>query len=67
MIERHIVRHLEQIFSPLIVLRMKDAEVEAIASEPALAKRKREFFGDRIDKLKKGHAIVRKVIGSTGL
>ncbi|MCJ1414168.1 hypothetical protein MMC32_000493 [Xylographa parallela] len=66
-IERHIVRGLEQIFSPLTVMLMKDAEVEAVASEPPSAKRKREFLADRIEKLKKGHAILRKVMGSATL
>ncbi|MCJ1281197.1 hypothetical protein MMC26_000515 [Xylographa opegraphella] len=66
-IERHIVRGLEQIFSPITVVRMKDSEVEAIASEPLSAKRKREFLGDRIEKLKKGQAILKNVMGSATL
>ncbi|MCJ1391418.1 hypothetical protein MMC18_004282 [Xylographa bjoerkii] len=66
-VERHIVRGLEKIFSPLTVLSMKDAEVEAVASEPPSAKRKREFLGDRLEKLKKGQSIMRKVMGSAML
>ncbi|MCJ1404013.1 hypothetical protein MMC11_007237 [Xylographa trunciseda] len=66
-VERHIVRGLELIFSPLTILGMKDAELEAIASEPLSAKRKREFIGDRIEKLKRGQTILRKVMGSATL
>ncbi len=62
-IERHIVRGLETIFSPVIVNSMKDSEVEAIASEPLAAKRKRVFLTDRIKKLEDGQEIFRGVLG----
>ncbi|KAN0108674.1 dynamin family protein-like protein [Hyaloscypha variabilis] len=65
-IERHIVRGLEKIFSPVVVNAMSDAEVEAIASEPLSAKRQREFLEERIKKLKDGHEIFRGVMGSSG-
>ncbi len=57
-VERHIVRGLEKIFSPISVNRLSDAEVEAIASEPTSAKRQREFLEDRIRKLDKGRTIL---------
>ena len=57
--ERHIVRDLEKIFSPLIVNDMSDTEVEAIAAEPPAAKRQRAFLEDRVNKLKDGHRILK--------
>ncbi|CZS87940.1 related to interferon-induced GTP-binding protein Mx [Rhynchosporium graminicola] len=63
-IERHIVRGLEKIFSPVVVNAMLDAEVEAIASEPLSAKRQRNFLTDRIKKLEDGHEIFRGVMGT---
>ncbi|QSZ32353.1 hypothetical protein DSL72_001927 [Monilinia vaccinii-corymbosi] len=63
-IERHIVRGLENIFSPMLVNHLSDAEVEAMASEPASAKRRREFLEDRIAKLKAGYETFRGVMGS---
>ena len=61
-VERHIVRGLEKIFSPISVNRLSDAEVKAIASEPTSAKRQREFLEDRIRKLDTGHTILQGVI-----
>ncbi|PQE28022.1 hypothetical protein CJF32_00005775 [Rutstroemia sp. NJR-2017a WRK4] len=63
-IERHIVRGLENIFSPVVVHGLSDAEVEAIASEPTSAKRQREFLEDRISKLEDGYEIFKGVMGS---
>jgi hypothetical protein len=63
-IERHIVRRLEKIFSPVVVNATSDMGVEAIASEPLSAKRQREFLEDRINKLQDGHEIFRGVMGS---
>ncbi|MCJ1350688.1 MAG: hypothetical protein MMC33_000669 [Icmadophila ericetorum] len=57
--ERHIVRGLEKIFSPLVVNDMSDAEAEAIAAEPPAAKRQRRFLEDRLGKLKDGHRILK--------
>ncbi|PMD57289.1 dynamin family protein-like protein [Hyaloscypha bicolor E] len=65
-IERHIVRGLQNIFSPVVVNAMSDVEVEAIASEPLSAKRQREFLEERIKKLTDGHEIFRGVMGSGG-
>ncbi|KAH6713320.1 dynamin family protein-like protein [Leptodontidium sp. MPI-SDFR-AT-0119] len=64
-IERHIVRGLEKIFSPVVVNAMSDTEVEAIASEPHSAKRQREFLEDRIKKLQDGHNIFKGVMGTS--
>ena len=67
MVERHIVRGLESIFSPLVVSNLSDSAVEAIASEPASARRQREFLDDRISKLEHGQGIFRAVMGSVAL
>ncbi|RFU29423.1 hypothetical protein B7463_g6944, partial [Scytalidium lignicola] len=63
-VERHLLRGFQKIFSPVIVNAMSDKEVEAIASEPLLAKRQREFLEDRVRKLEDGHKIFRGVMGS---
>ncbi|KAL9126644.1 MAG: hypothetical protein Q9217_004334 [Psora testacea] len=60
-IERHIVRGLEKIFSPVTVNNLSESESQAIASEPSLAKRHREFLEDRIGKLTDGHQVLRDV------
>jgi hypothetical protein len=65
-IERHIVRGLQKIFSPVLVNAMSETEVEAIASEPSSAKRQRDFLEDRIKKLQDGHEIFKGVMGSGG-
>ncbi|RDW79868.1 hypothetical protein BP6252_04506 [Coleophoma cylindrospora] len=62
-IERHLVRDLEKIFSPIAVNQLTDAEVEAIASEPDSAKRRREFLQSRIAKLEEGREIFKGVAG----
>ena len=46
---------------------LSDSKMKIIASEPASAKRQREFFGDRIRKLKEGHRILQDVIRSATL
>ena len=64
-VERHIVRGIETIFSPIFVSRLVDADVEGIASEPASAKRHRAFLEDRISKLNEGREILRNVMTRT--
>jgi hypothetical protein len=66
-VERDNVRSPEKIFSLISVNRLSDVEVEAIASEPASAKRQREFLEDRIKKLDNRHTIFRGVIRSGAL
>ncbi|KAL9118920.1 MAG: hypothetical protein Q9187_004527 [Circinaria calcarea] len=66
-IERHIVRGIEKIFSPVAIANLSDVESEAIASEPASAKRHREFLKDRIGKLEDGHKILRNLVTSATL
>jgi len=66
-VERHTIRGLEKIFSPVVVNGLSDAEVEAIASEPGAAKRRRLFLEDRVAKLGDGQGIFRGVMGSAAL
>lgn len=62
-----MIRGLEKIFSPVVVNILTDSEVEAIASEPASAKRQRQFLEDRIAKLKEGQSIFRIVMVSAAM
>lgn len=61
-IERHVVRGLEDIFSPIFVNKLDVDEIEGFASEPAATKRQRAFLEDRIGKLQEGHAVLRRVM-----
>ncbi|KAI1318792.1 ankyrin repeat-containing domain protein [Xylariaceae sp. FL0255] len=65
-IERHIVRGLEDLFSPLKVIDLPDDKVRAIVSEPDTTKRQRAFLTDRAKRLQEGQDIFRGVMGSTG-
>ena len=62
-----MIRGLDKIFEPVTVSGLKDSEIEAIASEPASAKRQREFYEDRIKKLKDGQSIFRSILGSASM
>ncbi|KAI0400041.1 hypothetical protein F4802DRAFT_610439 [Xylaria palmicola] len=66
-IERHIVRGLEELFSPLKVMNLPDSEVMAIVSEPDATKRQRAFLTDRAKRLQEGQDIFRGVMGSSGI
>ncbi|KAI1080797.1 interferon-induced GTP-binding protein Mx [Whalleya microplaca] len=60
-IERHIIRGLDSIFSPLIVVNMPDSKVESIAGEPSETKRQRAFLVDRIHRLEGGAKVFRNI------
>ena len=66
-IERHMIRGLDTIFNPVTVSGLKDAQVEAIASEPANAKLERHGLEDRIAKLKEGRKIFRNVMSGAAM
>ena len=66
-VERHMIRGLERIFSPVVVNGLTDSDAEAIAAEPAGARRQRRFLEDRIAKLKDGQSIFRSVMGSAAM
>ncbi|KAL8828421.1 MAG: hypothetical protein Q9191_002602 [Dirinaria sp. TL-2023a] len=63
-VERHIVRGLEKIFSPVTVNGLSDTETEAIASEPPSARRQRDLLENKIKKLNDGRCIFRGVMRS---
>ncbi|KAI1124878.1 interferon-induced GTP-binding protein Mx [Nemania abortiva] len=64
-VERHIMKRLEEIFSPLKIIDLPEPEIESIVSEPSSTKRQRLFLQDRIKKLEEGQKIFRSVIGSS--
>jgi GTPase SAR1 family protein len=61
-IERHIVRGLDKIFSPIFVNGLSLEQAEALASEPHGSKRKREHLEDQIKKLEDGQEIFKSVM-----
>ncbi|KAF5493180.1 Interferon-induced GTP-binding protein Mx1 [Colletotrichum fructicola] len=63
-IERQMVRGLDKVFSPLVVISMADDTVEAIASERPATKRRRIFLTNRVEKLKEGRQIFQELIGT---
>ena len=62
-IERQLIRGLEEVFSPMVIITMSDVIVEAIASEGSAAKRQRMLLANRVAKLEEGHRIFESVIG----
>lgn len=64
-VERHIVRDLDAIFSPVVVSRLSKSDLDEIVSEPPTIVRQRAFLEDRISKLNTGRSILRRVMKST--
>ncbi|KAK6591868.1 dynamin family protein [Botrytis cinerea] len=63
-IELHIIRGLEHIFSSAVINSLSDGEVEALASEPTTTRTQRESLEDRISELENGCEIFRGLMGS---
>jgi hypothetical protein len=61
-IERHIVRDLDKIFSPVFVNSLEPQQAEALALEPTASRRKREYLEDQIKKLEDGQEIFKSVM-----
>ena len=61
-VERHVVRGLDEIFSPLVISRLSESDMSGIASEPATILRQRAFLEARMSKLDNGHRILRRVM-----
>ena len=61
-VERRMIRGLEEIFSPVVVNGLSDSDVEKIASEPPALKRQRQFLKDRIEKLENGQKIFKGIM-----
>lgn len=62
-IERHLVRDLQNIFSPMVAHNITDANLESLVAEPSATRRQRAFLKDRIKKLEDGEEIFRSVMG----
>ncbi|KAK5696387.1 hypothetical protein LTS12_028574, partial [Elasticomyces elasticus] len=62
-IERHMVRGLDKISSPLDVNDLSDEDILKIASELASVGRKRDFSMDCQQKLRSGKEIFRGIMG----
>ncbi|KAK0261937.1 hypothetical protein LTR35_017791 [Friedmanniomyces endolithicus] len=62
-IERHMVRGLDKIFSPLDINNLSDEDILKVTSEPASVRRKRDFLTDRQQKLRSGKEIFRDIMG----
>ncbi|KAI2083692.1 hypothetical protein LOZ36_005475, partial [Ophidiomyces ophidiicola] len=61
-IERHIVRDLDQILSAVVIAGLPDDEVQNLSSEPPSARKQREFLIDRREKLEEGRKVLRQVM-----
>ncbi len=61
-IERHIVRGLENIFSPVVVNNLEPGQAEALALEPAATRRHRDYLVEQVKKLEEGHEIFQSVM-----
>jgi hypothetical protein len=61
-VERHIVRGLEDIFSPKLIANMGEDEVVAIASEPVEIKSYRAILQDDVKKLAEGREFLREIM-----
>ncbi|KAI8945591.1 interferon-induced GTP-binding protein Mx [Xylaria longipes] len=61
-VERHIVRNLESIFSPLKIATLSDDKIKAIVAEPNHIIRQRHFLADRVRKMEEGQGIFRGVM-----
>lgn len=55
-IERHLITDLEEIFSPLTVSQLSDAEILRLVSEPEDVIKHRQILEDRKKVLEKGKA-----------
>ncbi|KAI6347931.1 hypothetical protein MCOR25_010870 [Pyricularia grisea] len=62
-IERHMLRDLEHVFSPLVVATMNDTEVKSVALESSAIHHQRKFLLDRISKLEESRVIFRNAVG----
>lgn len=65
-IERHIIRNLGDIFSPMVVSQLTDDEIQSLTAEPASIRRQRQFYEDRLAKLQEADMILKTAMGSIG-
>ncbi|KAF2813496.1 uncharacterized protein BDZ99DRAFT_517749 [Mytilinidion resinicola] len=64
-VERHIVRGLEDIFSPRMIAKMPDHEVVTIACEPVETKNYRAMLEENVKKLDEGRELLREIVRTT--
>ncbi|KAL0941492.1 dynamin family protein [Colletotrichum truncatum] len=63
-VERQMIRGLDKIFSPLVVISMADNEVNTITAERPATKRQRLFLTNRVQKLEEGRRIFQELIST---
>ena len=63
-VERHMIRSLDKIFSLIDVNRMSDEDVLKIASELPSTRRIRDCLADRLEKLLYSKDVFRDIIGA---
>ncbi|KAI0910619.1 hypothetical protein F4823DRAFT_561794 [Ustulina deusta] len=63
-VERHIMKKLKEIFSPLNIINLTESKIESIVSELLFTKRQRLFLQDRIRGLEEEQEVFRSAIGS---
>ncbi|TRX91704.1 hypothetical protein FHL15_007486 [Xylaria flabelliformis] len=61
-VERHIMRGLDDIFSPLEVAKLSDETIKAFVAEPDSITRQRDVLTDKVRKLEEGREIFRGAI-----
>ncbi|TLS20459.1 uncharacterized protein PpBr36_11348 [Pyricularia pennisetigena] len=61
-IERHMLRGFEHVFSPLVVAAMNDIEVKSVALESSAIHHQRKFLLDRISKLEESRGIFQNAV-----
>ncbi|KAI0118153.1 interferon-induced GTP-binding protein Mx [Nemania sp. FL0031] len=64
-VERHVMKNLKDIFSPLRVINLPDSKITSIVLEPSSTKRQRLLLQDRIKRLEEGREIFRSAIRSS--
>ncbi|KAI0544993.1 interferon-induced GTP-binding protein Mx [Xylaria curta] len=61
-VERHIIKGLDGIFSPLVIAKLSDDRVKAIVAESEIVMMQRNFLADRVRKLEEGRGIIHSVV-----
>ena len=64
-VEEHIVRGLQDIFSPMVVSRMTDDQMKDLASETTYTKSERKHYDELLKKLRDGQKALQTVLGGT--
>jgi hypothetical protein len=62
-IERHLIRNLSKVLSPIVVAHFTEEELQFVASEPEEALQMREHLEDRMTMLEEGQLAFRMALG----